>query len=149
MLKARHIMRRKVVTVHPDATMGDALDLLIQARISGLVVADRAGKPLGVISEYGLLAAAYDEGILDDPVSEHMTRDLICVEEGDSLRRIADLCVIHRVRRLPVVRGGKLVGLISRRDLLRGVRRASARRSRPKPPAPQQAETSSRLIEDL
>jgi len=127
MLQARHIMRRKIVTVRPDATMGDALDLMLQARISGVVVTDHADKPLGVISEYGLLAAVYDDSVLEEPVSSHMTRDLICVEEEDSLKRIADLCVIHRVRRLPVVRDGKLVGLISRRDVLRGIRQGDSR----------------------
>ncbi len=122
MLKARQIMTRDVVTVSPDSTMGGALDLMLHAGVSGLVVKDRAGGPLGIITEYGLLLAAYDEEVLNDPVSAHMTRELICVGEEDSLERIADLCVLHRVRRLPVVRDGKLIGLISRRDVLRGIR---------------------------
>ena len=135
MLKARHLMTRSVVTVRPDSTMGHAMDLMLQAGVSGLVVTDDGSKPLGVITEHGLLLAACDEELLKDPVGSHMTRDLICVQEEDGLERVAELCVTHRVRRLPVVRDGKLIGLISRRDVLRGIRLWSGecRRSRPAP----------------
>lgn len=133
MLKARQIMTRDVVTVSPETTMGSALDGMLIAGVSGLVVADPAKRPLGVITEYGLLLAACDEDVLNDPVGAHMTRELICVEEGDSLEHIADLCLTHRVRRLPVLRDGELVGLISRRDVLRGIRLWAGEFRRPKP----------------
>jgi CBS domain-containing protein len=50
-----------------------------------------------------------------------MTREVITVNVDDPISRIADLCIVHRVRRLPVMRDGRLVGLIARRDVLRAL----------------------------
>jgi CBS domain-containing protein len=50
-----------------------------------------------------------------------MTRELITVEFDDPVNRVADLCVVHRVRRVPVMQNGRLVGIIARRDVLRAL----------------------------
>jgi CBS domain-containing protein len=121
MLTAVAIMTQDLVTIHPDATIREATDLLIEKQISGLPVIDDANRLVGVITEFALLAMVYDEKVQNQPVSRHMTREVITVDVDDPISRIADLCIVHRVRRLPVMQDGKLVGLIARRDVLRAM----------------------------
>ena len=63
----------------------------------------------------------YDNEVQNHPVSRHMTREVITIEADDPINRIADLCIVHRVRRLPVMKDGRMVGLIARRDVLRAM----------------------------
>jgi CBS domain-containing protein len=54
-------------------------------------------------------------------VSQHMTREVIAADINDPVNWIADLCIVHRVRRVPVMRDGRLIGVIARRDVLRAL----------------------------
>lgn len=121
-LTAGSIMTDHLVTIHPDASIEDAIDLILTHEISGLPVIDDDGLLVGVITEFALLAVAYDQKVKDQLVSQHMTREIIAVETDDVLGRVADLCIVHRVRRLPVMKDGRLLGLIARRDVLRAIR---------------------------
>ncbi|HRE99986.1 MAG TPA: CBS domain-containing protein [Pirellulaceae bacterium] len=121
MLTAKDIMNPKVITIGPHATVGDAINSLLERRISGLPVVNERGDLVGVITEFALLAAAYDGKVRNDPVSKHMTKQVLSVDENASLQSIADTFIIHRVRRVPVLRQNHLIGQISRRDLLRAV----------------------------
>jgi CBS domain-containing protein len=121
MLHVEQIMTPSVVSIHPDATIREAIDLLIERRISGLPVVDENGRLAGILTEFALLGLAYDDAIADQTVAEHMTRDVLTVDVGDSVSKVADLCIVHRVRRLPVLRGGRLAGLVSRRDVLEAI----------------------------
>lgn len=124
MQTARDIMTSDVVTIGPEATVQEAIDLLIREEISGLPVVDTDGELIGIVTEFALLAIAYDEGVRREKVFKHMTRELITVGPDDPIRTVADLCLCHRVRRLPVVSAGRLIGLIARRDVLEGVYKA-------------------------
>jgi CBS domain-containing protein len=121
MLTARDIMTEGVITIRPTGTIQEAIELLLAERISGLPVIDDRGRLVGIVTEFALLAVAYDERVLSDTVSQHMTTDLLTVDAGDAVRKVADLCVVHRVRRVPVMEQGKLVGLIARSDVLRAI----------------------------
>jgi CBS domain-containing protein len=121
MLTARDIMTEGVVTVGPSCTIQQAIETLLAEDISGLPVVDDRGRLVGIVTEFALLAVAYDQQVLNDSVSQHMTIDLLTVEANDPIRKVADLCVLHRVRRVPVMEKGRLVGLISRCDVLRAV----------------------------
>jgi CBS domain-containing protein len=121
MLTAGAIMTAELVTVQPEATIDQAIDLLLRKEISGLPVVDADGRLVGVITEFALLAMAYDRRVKNHQVSQHMTRELITVEADDPVSRVADLCIVHRVRRVPVMRDGRLVGVIARRDVLRAL----------------------------
>jgi len=118
MLTAEQIMTPGVVTIPPSTTIQEAIDLLVLRRISGLPVIDASGRLIGIITEFALLAMAYDKNVQSDPVERHMTRDVITVAATDSISKITDLFILHRVRRLPVVREGRLLGLVSRQDVL-------------------------------
>jgi CBS domain-containing protein len=119
MLTAGEIMTPELVTVRPDSSIEDAIEILLTREISGLPVVDADGRLVGVITEFALLAVAYDQRVKNHTVSQHMTRDVITVDVNDPLSRVADVCIVHRVRRVPVMQNGRLVGLIARRDVLR------------------------------
>ena len=121
MLTAGAIMTTDLITVRPDVSIDDAIELLLNQHISGLPVMDEDGRLAGVITEFALLAVAYDKRVKNHTVSQHMTREVITVDVNDPISRIADLCIVHRVRRVPVMKDGRLIGLISRRDVLRAL----------------------------
>ena len=121
MLTAGAVMTSDILTVRPDSTIEEAIDLLLTREISGLPVTDDSGHLVGIITEFALLAVAYDRRVKNHKVSQHMTRELITVDVNDPISRVADLCIVHRVRRVPVMKDDVLVGLIARRDVLRAL----------------------------
>lgn len=124
MLTARDIMTSDLVTVRPEESIEYAIDLLLKEEISGLPVANEDGHLVGVITEFALLGIVYDHRIKNQTVGQHMTHELITVDVDDPLSRVADLCIVHRVRRVPVMKNGRLVGIIARRDVLRALHEA-------------------------
>lgn len=126
MLTAGEIMSPNPTTVRPDASIEAAIALLLQEEISGLPVVEEKGQLVGMITEFALLAVAYDRSVKNHTVRQHMTRDVISVNVDEPLSRVADLCIVHRVRRVPVMDEGRLVGVIARRDVLRSLVRSPA-----------------------
>jgi CBS domain-containing protein len=118
MLTAQQVMKRKVVSVPSNATVEETIRLLRQLDISGAPVVDEEGMLAGIISDFALLGIVYDPDIRTAQVAELMTRDVLTVTEETPLNEIADLFIRHRIRRVPVVREGRLVGVVSRPDLL-------------------------------
>jgi CBS domain-containing protein len=121
MLTARDIMTEGVITIRPTCTVREAVEVILAERISGLPVIDDRGRLVGIVTEFAMLAIAYDERVLDDTIEQHMTTELLTVDADDSVRKVADMCVVHRVRRVPVLDNGQLVGLIARCDVLRAI----------------------------
>jgi CBS domain-containing protein len=119
MRTAQDAMIENVVTTLRTAKVRDTIETLVRERMSGLPVVNEQGELLGIITEYALLEALYDENVLDESVESFMTRKVITVNEDTPLTEVADQVVVHRIRRLPVVRDGKVVGLIGRGELLK------------------------------
>ncbi len=126
MLTARAIMTEDIVTINPESSIKDAIELMLMQRISGLPVCDNDGHLVGVITEYALLAIAYDHKIQCDTVAQHMTTEVLSIDIDDPISKAADLCIVHRVRRVPVMHEGRLAGLISRRDVLKALYESEA-----------------------
>jgi len=126
MLTARAIMTEDIVTIPPEAKIKEAIELLLKLGISGLPVCSEEGQLVGVITEYALLAIAYDNKIQSETVAQHMTTEVLSIDVDDPVSKAADLCIVHRVRRVPVLQDGQLVGLISRRDVLKSLYEAEA-----------------------
>lgn len=126
MIHVSDVMTREIVTISPEASIGDAIELLLARRISGLPVTDASGSLVGILTEFALMALAYDRDVTGHTVEDHMTREVLTVDTKDSVNKVADLCIVHRVRRLPVLEEGRLVGLVSRRDVLESLYRATA-----------------------
>jgi CBS domain-containing protein len=127
MFKARDLMTTHVVTVELDDTVDHAIALMVRHRISGLPVVDREGHPVGIVSEFDLLELICDGRTDQDLVSHYMSNGLFGVVEEDSWVTVADMFREKHVRRLPVLRDGRLVGIITRHDLMHAIRDARRR----------------------
>jgi len=121
MITARQVMSEDLITLRPSCSVRKAIELILEHGISGLPVVDDKGHLVGIVSEFALLAVAYDRKVENDVVAQHMTTDVFTVDIDDPISKVSDLCIAHRVRRAPVMENGRLVGLISRRDVLRAV----------------------------
>ena len=119
MYTAKDVLRKDVITIPSDATVGEAIRILLENQISGAPITDRDGTLVGVVSEFPLLEVVYSPELKTAPVSQFMTKEVLTVDEGTMLSDIASIFVAHRIRRVPVLRDGRLVGLVSRPDLLR------------------------------
>ena len=123
MLTAADMLTRDVVTLRADTRTLEAVQLLLDHRISGAPVVDEEGLLIGVFTEKDCIHAmthAIDDHLPSSLVGDHMSTVLITIFEETSLLTIAHLFLGSPVRRLPVVRtDGRLVGIVSRSDLLK------------------------------
>ena len=126
MITAREIMTEDVVSIDPESSLEEAIELLLLQEISGLPVTDREGRLIGIVTEFALMAIVYDAKIRQEPVSKHMTTEVLTIEADEPISKIADMCIVHRVRRVPVMKDGRIIGLIARRDVLRALYEARA-----------------------
>jgi len=155
-MRAHQIMTRSVATVAPDTTILEAASIMLRRHVSALPVLDAAGKLVGIVSEgdfirrseigtqrkrgrwLGFLLGpgqAADDFVREHgrKVSEVMSPTPLTVTEETTLEEIVALMETNGIKRLPVMRGDKLVGIVSRADLLHAV--ASMAREIPDPNA--------------
>lgn len=119
MERVRDIMTRGVVTFSPETTAEEAIETLVDQRISGAPVVDAEGRLLGVLTEHHLLKIASFPSLQEQTVGDLMTRAVWVISEDADLSAAAELLAKHRIRRLPVVDQGRVVGVVSRRDIIR------------------------------
>lgn len=115
---ARDIMTRKVCTVAPDASILEAAQLLDRMHISGLPVLDAEGKIIGMITEADIISKVNREGLRVDDI---MSREIIVVDEETAVGEIAMTLSERKIKRVPVVNNDKLVGIVSRGDIVHAV----------------------------
>jgi CBS domain-containing protein len=155
-MRAHQIMTRPVITITPDTTIVEAATTMLQKHISGLPVIDVSGKLVGIVSEGDFIRRSeigtqrqrgrFLKFILGpgksatDFVHEHgrkvgeiMSCEPLTVTEDTSLEEIVELMEKNQVKRLPVMRGDQIVGIVSRANLLQAV--ASLARQIPDPTA--------------
>jgi tRNA nucleotidyltransferase (CCA-adding enzyme) len=111
-------MNRKVVAVGPEWTVEETIQFLTQHHIGGSPVVNPEGRLVGMISELALIDVVFDRFLKDLPISKYMNTELQVLGPDESLARAAQLFALYSFRRLPIVENGKLVGIISRRDLM-------------------------------
>ena len=140
-MKAQDVMTRDVISIDPDATVLQAARLMLQHHISGLPVIDKDGNLVGVVSEAdflhrretsterkrarwlefiigpGRMAAEYSH-THGSKVSEVMTTEVVSVAQDDALEDIVVVMERHRIKRVPVLCGGQVVGIITRSNLM-------------------------------
>jgi CBS domain-containing protein len=118
MEKARDLMQIGVKTIEKDCSIYEAIGILVERRISGLPVMD--GRTMvGIITEKDILQLVFREEHLPGAVEKYMTRDVVTFNEQDDVAKIWTCLVQQPYRRVPIVRDGRLTGIISRTDLIR------------------------------
>ena len=121
-LTAKDIMAARVITVKPDDDLFDVIDLLVRNKISGCPVVNDDGCYMGIFSErtsISLLVDAIERGTPTNRIEPFIDLDAATVSPDTDLWTIAQILMTTQYRRLPVLLGGKVVGLISRRDVLK------------------------------
>jgi len=144
-MRAMDIMTTDVITVDPDMTVQDLAKLLAERGISGAPVVDASGRLVGIVSEGDLLHRAeigtarrhrerrrswwlddFASDLARDYIRSHgrtvkdiMTRDVVTVTEDIDLGEVAALLEAKRIKRVPVTRDGKVIGIITRANLVR------------------------------
>ena len=120
----KDFMSGRLVTFSPDTDVLDAIHDLVENRIAGAPVVDDQGNLVGMISEFDCMKIALTAGYhgeMGGPVSRFMTSDTKTVDAGMSVFDLAQLFLESGYRRYPVMDDGRLVGQISRRDVLRAL----------------------------
>jgi CBS domain-containing protein len=148
-MKVREVMTTDVITVDPDTSFKDVVEVLLRNEVSGLPVVDADGAVVGMVTEADVLATGAYPGrrrrtlsVLSDLLAgrdvhwarkaagakaeDLMNTPVLTAEPGDDVRAIARAMVELRVKRLPVVEDGRLVGIVSRPDVLRLFDRSDA-----------------------
>jgi CBS domain-containing protein len=121
-------MTTAVVSIRRDESIDQAFNLLLRHRISGLPVTDDEGRLQGIISEHDLLSLITQPEAPNTRVDEYWTDQPVWVQPDDLLEDIVDYFLTRHFRRLPVVDDeGRLVGVVSRRDLMRHIREVRSR----------------------
>ncbi|MCB1522414.1 MAG: CBS domain-containing protein [Hyphomicrobiaceae bacterium] len=151
-MRAKDIMTTNLVTVGPEATVADVAKLLLDRHISGVPVVDADQRILGILSEGDLLRRVENDTAARHSwwlakllsgrdkaadyvkahgrkVSEIMTRNVLTIGEDATLSEIAQVLEQNRIKRVPVVEAGKLVGIVSRANLVQAIA-SSDRQSR-------------------
>ncbi len=168
-MKARDIMSTKVVTVSPSTSVRDIAGLMVEKHVSGLPVLSENGTLVGMVSEGDLLRrpeigtqkhrrrwVSFFSGV-DSQAREFtkshalragdvMTKQVIHVSEETPLGDVVGLMEKHNIKRLPVLSDGKLVGIVSRADLLRAL---AARQADPMPPPAESDATIRAAMNDV
>ena len=119
----RDCMHKHPLTIHPEASLVQAVDTILESRLTGLTVTDDEGCVVGILSELdclsATLAAVYNDG---DPayttVGDAMTPVIESCMPGDSIVEVAQAMLDSRQRRRPVIEEGKLVGQVSSSNVL-------------------------------
>ncbi len=146
-LRAKDVMTTPVYTVGPDTPIPEVARLLVERHISGVPVVDEAGRLVGIVTEADLLPkeagpAGLPLAALFEPdapeVREHlrryrgrlvrevMTREVVTATEDTPAQQLAVLMLRKQVNRIPIVRGDRVVGIVTRNDLLRVFLRTDA-----------------------
>jgi len=142
-MKVKQVMIKKVITIPKEATVEEAAKILVKNNISGAPVVDKKGKMVGIISEKDLFEALYPglRDILRDikllfskekiknriqkkrklPIINFMKEKVITVDPETPVIKVGSIMLTEKIHRIPVVQHGKIVGIVSRRDIFRKI----------------------------
>jgi len=113
----------KVITIQPEQTIRQAVGLLAEHNIGALVVVDPTRQPVGILSERDIVrAAARSERVFAETVAVLMTKNVVLGVPQDDLASVGHTMTERRIRHLPVMESGKLVGIVSIGDVVKAQR---------------------------
>ena len=114
-MQAKNIMTRDVITAGPAMPVRGLASLLIKNQISGVPVVNGRGKIIGVVSEADIIAKKGKD------VRSIMSKKLFTVDEETPIEKMAELMNVNKVSRLPVLSKGRVVGIVSRADIVSAI----------------------------
>jgi len=119
MIKAKNIMTKEVITVKKDTPIYEAVELMVKNNITGIPVVEDDMTLAGILTEKDVLRLFYaHEHEKDKAVDYFMSRPAVSFEEDANLRDICDCLIQNNFRRVPVTSRGKVIGLVSRADII-------------------------------
>ncbi len=122
MLRAKDVMSKNVISIKKDDPIIEAVKLLVEKNISGLPVVNDDMSLIGILSEKDVIELFYEGNRAHDKkVGDYMTYPAVCYEANDALLNVCDFLIKNIFRRVPITSDGKLVGIISIRDVLDAV----------------------------
>ena len=117
-MHVREVMTESVVTAPPDCPVGKVAELMRERNVGSVVLVDAGGAPVGFVTDrdlaIGVLADGRDSS---DPAEAHASSPVVSAEPGMDVQEAADLMVSHGIRRLPVLDGERIVGILTLDDL--------------------------------
>ena len=118
--KINHIMTKNIISIESNASVSEVASMMTKNEV-GAVVVTKQGKPVGIITEVDILKRCCIAKVCNQVciAKEVMSTPLITIEADASLGEAAKMMTDHKIRRLLVTEGGKIVGLITEKDLLR------------------------------
>jgi len=118
MFSVKTVMETDVITVKKDAPVYDAIELLLKNNITGLPVVDDKDNLVGIITEKDVIKLLYINIKEDSKVKQFMTKDVVTFDESDNLTEIAECFFQNNFRRVPILKNGKIVGILSKKDII-------------------------------
>lgn len=143
-MRAAQVMSTAILSIASDATVYDAAEILVGTGVSAMPVVDDRGQMIGILSEADLIRRSeigteprkswFHRFFADDSaaakeyvalhsrrVTDVMTKPVVTVQEDDTLGRVAEVMAEHKIKRVPVLRGNEIVGMVSRSNLLKAL----------------------------
>lgn len=114
-MRVRDIMATNVISVLADGDVEDAARLMAQHRISGLPVVDQNDKLVGLVTEYDLISKKGAR------IADVMTAGVISITPDADVEQVAEVLASRRIRRVPVMDGSRMIGIVSRSDLIKQI----------------------------
>lgn len=118
-LLAEDVMRRGLLTLPPEASLLEAMDLIARRHVTGIPVVDPQMTLLGIITEKDVLDYCLHPSPAEATVASRMTSTVVAFDRKADLNLVCECLITKDFHRVPIVDGGKLVGIISRSDILR------------------------------
>jgi CBS domain-containing protein len=122
MLKAKALMTTEVVAVTKDTDIYEAIRTMTAHNVTGLPVIDREGSLVGVVTEKDVLQLLYNIEDRPGAVQDYMTPVVVAFDQDQSVDALAASLGENPFRRVPILQDGKLVGIVSRKDIIRHMR---------------------------
>lgn len=122
MLKAKDIMTTEVVAVSKDADIYRAIRMMVEKNVTGLPVIDKDRMLVGVVTEKDVLKLLYEVEDRPGKVEDYMTKAVVAFDQETEIGTVADGLAASHFRRVPILNQGRLVGIISRKDVIKHIK---------------------------